>query len=131
MSLRVLELFGDIKILVDSNGDIRTLKHTKVRSNGRVDNRNGRVLKQKINKYGYGEVTLSSDGKRKTYLAHRLVAAAFIPNPENKQTINHKDGNKLNNHANNLEWATQKENQQHKWQYGLANYNRDATGRFR
>lgn len=131
MTLRVLELFGDVKILVDSNGSIRTLKHTKVRSNGRVDNRSGRVLKQKINRYGYGEVTLSSDGKRKTYLVHRLVAAAFIPNPENKQTINHKDGNKLNNHVNNLEWATQKENQQHKWQYGLANYNRDAVGRFR
>ena len=128
--LKVLELFNNLKIEVYDNGQIKTLDHNNIRKNGRVDNRKGKILKPKIDKYGYQVITLSKDGVRKTYTIHQLVAKAFIPNPENKKTINHKDGNKLNNCIDNLEWATEKENQQHKWKNGLANYNRDEMGRF-
>ena len=128
--LKVLELFEGLKIKIYDNGQIETLNHTNIRKNGRIDNRKGKILKPKIDKYGYQVITLSKNGIRKSYSVHQLVAKAFIPNPKNKNTINHKDGNKLNNCVNNLEWATEKENQQHKWNNGLANYNRDEMGRF-
>lgn len=60
-------------------------------------------------------VTLYRDASIiKNMKVHRLVALAFIPNPENKKTVNHKDGNRLNNAADNLEWATQEEQNRHK-----------------
>lgn len=62
----------------------------------------GRVLKQTPNKSGYFTVCLC----RKTVAVHRLVAMAFVPNPNNLQCVNHKDENPKNNHADNLEWCT-------------------------
>jgi hypothetical protein len=59
-----------------------------------------------------------SNGKRKNYLVHRLVAKYFIDNPENKEQVNHKDKNKLNNHKDNLEWVTPKENMKHHYENG-------------
>ena len=67
----------------------------------------------------YKAVTLCEDGKRKEETIHRLIALAFIPNPENKPAVNHKDGNKLNNCVNNLEWCTYQENVQHAMDAGL------------
>lgn len=64
------------------------------------------------NHYFSYNITLP-DGSKKRLYAHRLVAQAYIPNPENKEQINHIDGNILNNHVDNLEWVTQSENQQH------------------
>ena len=58
----------------------------------------------------YLKVGLSKNGIQKTKHIHRLVAETFIPNPYNKLQVNHKDENKKNNNANNLEWVTQKEN---------------------
>lgn len=58
---------------------------------------------------------LNQGGKSYHKLVHRLVAEAFIPNPDNKPTVNHKDGNKRNNCVDNLEWTTLSENQSHAW----------------
>lgn len=62
---------------------------------------------------GYYDVGLGKDGKDKFFSVHRLVAEAFIPNPENKPTVNHIDGDKSNNRFDNLEWATHQEQAQH------------------
>jgi hypothetical protein len=67
----------------------------------------------------YNTVRLRKDGKAKTFKLHRLLAQAFIPNPENKPCVNHKDGNKLNNDLSNLEWCTHKENMKHAYDNGM------------
>lgn len=82
-----------------------------VTSNGEVYNKQGRKLKGEITANGYHRVTLSLNGKSTRFLTHRLVAKLFLSNP--KEVVNHKDGNKLNNSIDNLEWTTQKENIAH------------------
>lgn len=69
----------------------------------------GTILKPSINCRGYYILKLS----KKTYKVHRLIALTFHPNPDNKPQVNHKDLNQLNNRADNLEWATAKENTNH------------------
>lgn len=64
------------------------------------------VLAGSVDNHGYKQVTLSKNGKTKTHKVHKLVAIAFVPNPRGYAEINHKDENKLNNSANNLEWCT-------------------------
>lgn len=81
--------------------------------------RKERLLKLNTTKDGYSFVSLSKDSKQKSFRIHRLVAEAFIPNPDNKETVNHKDGDKSNNHIENLEWATREENIQHSYDLGL------------
>lgn len=79
------------------------------------NSKTGNYLKGQVNAangYLYFQITFP-DGTKKRLLAHRLVAQAFIPNPLQKTEVNHIDGNKLNNNADNLEWATPSENQQH------------------
>jgi hypothetical protein len=83
--------------------------------------RKEKILKFSINTSGYFQVTLQKNGEKKNYLVHKLVALHFIPNPDNKSEINHKDGNKLNNLINNLEWCTRSENALHAFQLGLRN----------
>lgn len=84
---------------------------------GRVQNKNTkRFLKPEINKVnGYARYTLCTNGKTKRFLAHRLVAMLYIKNPKNKPEVNHKDGNKLNNVVENLEWNTRGENELHSY----------------
>lgn len=83
--------------------------HYEVSSLGEVRNSNGKVLKPNTDKYGYLYYVLCVDGIRKTVKAHRLVANAFIDNPENKPTVNHLNGIRHDNRVSNLEWATWKE----------------------
>lgn len=68
---------------------------------------------------GYLALELHSGGKRSTKSVHRLVAEAFIPNPDNKPEVNHLDGDKHNNVVSNLEWTTTSENCQHAYDTGL------------
>jgi len=76
-------------------------------------------LKCNRDSHGYLFVRLYNKDKGKNYWISRLVAKAFLPNPENKPQVNHKDGNPLNNNVNNLEWVTAKENTLHAYRTGL------------
>lgn len=83
-------------------------------------------MSQSTDSYGYKVVKLRNKNKVVTCKVHRLVALTFIPNPENKPQVNHKDGNKLNNNVDNLEWVTASENIKHAKSLGLQQecYNR-------
>lgn len=87
----------------------------------------GEVFSNRLNRYlkggcypnGYEFVGLVVNGETHNFMRHRLVAEAFIPNPNNLPYVNHLDGDKKNNHVNNLEWCTPKENVRHAIQTGL------------
>lgn len=78
-----------------------------------------RILKPKISKYGYLEVSLHKEGKLSTKRVNRLVATAFINNVNNYPQVNHIDGDKLNNKVDNLEWVSNSMNQLHAHKTGL------------
>jgi len=87
-----------------------------------------RVLKEKNKKSRDVRVDLWKDKKAKTFLVHRLVAAAFLENDDlSKKCINHKDGNPKNNHVSNLEWCDYKENNNHAFDNNLMSTNKKIT----
>ena len=71
----------------------------------------GKIIKSRLDKDGYYIIDLSNNNKRKTFQLHRLIALAFLPNPQNKSVVDHIDNNPLNNNVNNLRWASPSENQ--------------------
>ncbi len=84
-----------------------------VSNHGEIIGKKGTLLKPSLSYRGYHRANIyNADGLFQT-LVHRVVAKAFIDNPENKKEVNHKDCNKLNNVASNLEWATSAENKKH------------------
>ena len=89
-----------------------------VSDDGKVKNPKGKEMKLQIQQ-GYCHVTIQINKKGKRFRVHRLVAEAFIPNPENKPYVNHIDGNRMNNNINNLEWVTPQENTLHAVSTGL------------
>lgn len=90
------------KYQVSSCGRVKSLSNNKTRKE--------RILKPNIDNKGYKTVCLCMNGNVKRFLIHRLVAIAFIPNPNNCPIINHMDENSKNNHVSNLEWCTYKYN---------------------
>ena len=82
------------------------------------------ILKQNIRR-GYYYVCLSKNGIAKNYFVHRLVAQAFLPNPDNLPQVNHKDEDKTNNNVTNLEWCTKEENQNHAVRTNLMQHGED------
>lgn len=90
-----------------------------VREDGEVRSRFGRIIKPQASSAGYLRVELFTAGSGRKHLVHRLVAKAFVANPDGKPHVNHVDGNKANNNAVNLEWVTQSENQIHAYRLGL------------
>lgn len=91
---------------VSSDGDVISLKR-------------GKILKPQIRR-NYYSVSLSKNNKWRSYPIHRLVAEAFIPNPNNYPQVNHKNSNKLDNRAENLEWCTVSENKLHSYRAGTS-----------
>lgn len=89
-----------------------------------------RMMCPTSNGNGYLLITLSNRGKRKNKYIHRLVAEAFIENPENKSSVNHKDYDRANNTVKNLEWVTVKENVAHSVEHMKheKNYTHSSTG---
>jgi hypothetical protein len=98
---------------------IQGYENYSVAEDGRVfNNKTGRELKYTYINTGYRRVGICRNNKQIKHLVHRLVAEAYVPNPDNKPCVNHLDKNKLNNHASNLEWCTSQENHRHSWANG-------------
>ena len=119
-----MEIWKDIEnyeglYQVSNLGRIRTCKRKVEYFNPKLNRISSHTVKSKIKTpsikdNGYMQVTLNKDNIGRSFYVHRLVAQAFISNPDNKKTVNHKDFNKQNNKAENLEWATYKEQEHHK-----------------
>lgn len=105
----MIEIFKDIEgyeglYQISNYGSVKAL------GNGNSNNSKEKILKPTKDKKGYLRVDLSKQGKRKQYQVHRLVAQAFIDNPNNYEEVNHKDENKTNNKVENLEFCDRKYN---------------------
>lgn len=92
---------------VSNEGRVKSLQREIVYKDGRKKVLEEKILRNILSDLGYYHVMLSKDGVPKRYKVHRLVAKAFIPNPNNLPIINHKDENPKNNVVDNLEWCTQ------------------------
>ena len=93
---------------------IEGFENYEVSNLGKVRNiKSGRILKPRLNKNGYLRHCLSENNKQKYLYLHRIIATAFIDNPDEKPCVNHIDENKLNNDLSNLEWCTVRENNIH------------------
>lgn len=99
--------------------------------NGEVwSNKCNRILRQYTNRSGYKYIRLYYNGVSNNWTIHRLVATLFIDNPQNLPQVNHKDGNKENNHVSNLEWCTAFYNNKHARDMGLNNVSKSNHDRW-
>jgi len=104
---------------ISNMGRLRSNQRITIRKDGKRLPVKAKILKQANDSTGYKRCALSGVG---TCKVHRLVALAFVPNPNNYPEVNHKDGNKANNNINNLEWVTHQQNTQHAHKNGLVNH---------
>jgi hypothetical protein len=100
----------------------KTINGLEVSTLGRVKS-NNKLLKGELTKGGYIRIKWSRNGVIYRELLHRLIAKAFLPNPNNYPVVNHLDGNKQNNTCDNLEWCSYGANLQHAFKIGLRNSN--------
>ena len=108
--------------------EIEGFDNYKISNLGRVKNiKFDRLVKPLLDNKGYIMVNLYKDGKMKRLSLHRLIAIAFIPNPDNKPCIDHINTDRSDNHIDNLRWVTQKEN--HNNPLSLMNHSKAAKGR--
>lgn len=113
------EVWKDIKgyegyYQVSNLGNVKSLGRTFIRKDGMRYSRFPRIMSPVFQKtHPYLTIQLKINKKYKGFLIHRLVAEAFVPNPDKKSEVNHIDGNQKNNKSNNLEWCSRSENQIH------------------
>lgn len=111
----MVEQWKDIKgyeglYQISSLGRVKRLGRYRNTKHGGVAWLKEKIMKPKITIHGYYEISLMKNGKHKSHTVHRLVAGAFIPNPENKPCIDHINTNRLDNKIENLRWCTHSEN---------------------
>ena len=109
------EIWKDIKgyeglYQVSNLGRVKSLERKVLRSEGEYRTISERILKPQTTLRGYQRIGLHYKGINKLFRIHRLVAQAFIPNPDNKPEVNHIDGKTSNNRVDNLEWVTAAQN---------------------
>lgn len=98
----------------------KEIDNYEVSNTGKIRNRRtGRIMRTSINSNGYEQVQLHKDGNMYTRRIHRLVADTFYDGDHSNLDVNHKDGDKLNNNIDNLEWCTRQENVIHGFRVGL------------
>lgn len=115
------------KVIDGTDGMYEVSNTGKVRSNNYLNTGRTQELKLNYDGWGYLRVRIIRNGRRKTHKVHRLVAEAFVPNPNNLPQVNHLDGVHDNNMASNLEWCTASHNVKHAYDNGLKEKNRESA----